>query len=56
LLEQHGLAQHLFDAVSRHLKAHGMKLSSGTIVDATIIAAPSSTKCPSSEHLALLTA
>ncbi|MFT3789518.1 MAG: IS5 family transposase [Rudaea sp.] len=44
LLEKHGLAQKLFDAVSGHLKAHGMKLSQGTIVDATIIAAPSSTK------------
>lgn len=44
LLEKHGLAQALFDAVSGHLKAHGMKLSQGTIVDATIIAAASSTK------------
>jgi len=44
LLEKHGLAQELFDAVSRHLKDHGMKLSQGTIVDATILAAPSSTK------------
>ena len=44
LLERHGLAQKLFAAVSEHLKGHGMKLSQGTIVDATIIAAPSSTK------------
>ncbi len=44
LLEKQGLAQKLFDAVSEHLKEHGMKLSQGTIVDATIIAAPSSTK------------
>lgn len=44
LLEKHGLAQALFDVVSGSLKAHGMKLSQGTIVDATIIAAPSSTK------------
>jgi len=44
LLEKHGLAKHLFAAVSRHLKDHGMKLSQGTIVDATIIAAAPSTK------------
>ena len=44
LLERHGLAQKLFAVVSEHLKGHGMKLSQGTIVDATIIAAPSSTK------------
>lgn len=44
LLERHDLAGRLFDAVNGHLKRHGMKLSTGTIVDATIIAAPSSTK------------
>jgi IS5 family transposase len=44
LLEKHGLAGQLFAAVSEHLKRHGMKLSQGTIVDATIIAAPPSTK------------
>lgn len=44
LLEKHGLAEQLFAAVSRHLKDHGMKLSQGTIVDATIIAAAPSTK------------
>jgi len=44
LLEKHGLADPLFAAVSEHLKRHGLKLSQGTIVDATIIAAASSTK------------
>ena len=44
LLEKHGLADPLFAAVRAHLKQHGMKLSQGTIVDATIIAAPPSTK------------
>ena len=44
LLEKHGLAKPLFAAVSAHLKQHGMKLSQGTIVDATIIAAAPSTK------------
>jgi IS5 family transposase len=44
LLEKHGLAKELFKAVNRHLQAHGLKLSQGTIVDATILGAPSSTK------------
>jgi len=44
LLEKHGLAEKLFTAVNAHLQAKGFKLSQGTIVDATIVAAPSSTK------------
>ncbi len=44
LLEKHGLAERLFKAVKQHLHDHGLKLSQGTIVDATILAAPSSTK------------
>jgi len=44
LLEEHGLGRGLFDAVQQHLRAHGLTVSTGTIVDATIIAAPSSTK------------
>jgi IS5 family transposase len=44
LLEQQGLGQVLFDAVRDHLRARGISVSTGTIVDATIIAAPSSTK------------
>lgn len=44
LLERHGLAEKLFEVVQRHMQAHGTKLSRGTIVDATIIQAPSSTK------------
>ena len=44
LLEKHGLAARLFAAVSRHLEQHDLKLSQGTIVDATIIAAAPSTK------------
>ena len=38
------MAGQLFAAVSEHLKRHDMKLSQGAIVDATIIAAPPSTK------------
>jgi len=44
LLESHDLGRALFEAVHRHLEANGMKVSTGTIVDATIINAPSSTK------------
>src|ERR1700736_6462113 len=44
LLEAHDLGQQLFDEVQRHLAAKGLKVATGTIVDATIINAPSSTK------------
>jgi IS5 family transposase len=44
LLEEHGLGKRMFEAVGAHLQSKGLKVSSGTIVDATIIAAPSSTK------------
>jgi IS5 family transposase len=44
LLEEQGLGQVLFDEVTQHLRAQGLAVSTGTIVDATIIAAPSSTK------------
>jgi IS5 family transposase len=44
LLEAHELGSRLFEEVHRHLDAKGMKVSTGTIVDATIINAPSSTK------------
>jgi IS5 family transposase len=44
LLEQQALDQQLFEEVGRHLRAQGLTVSTGTIVDATIIAAPSSTK------------
>jgi IS5 family transposase len=44
LLEQHQLTEALFVEVGAYLQAKGLVLKSGTIVDATIIAAPSSTK------------
>ena len=44
LLEAHDLGQQLFDEVQRHLASKGLKVATGTIVDATIINAPSSTK------------
>lgn len=44
LLETHGLAAKIFERVNTHLSRKGQSLRAGTIVDATIIAAPSSTK------------
>jgi IS5 family transposase len=44
LLEEHDLGRQLFDEVQRHLAAKGLQVATGTIVDATIINAPSSTK------------
>jgi transposase, IS5 family len=44
LLERHELGAALFAEVGRILQEKGLKLSAGTIVDATLIAAPSSTK------------
>ena len=44
LLEKHNLNEQLFAEVGRILQVSGMTLKTGTIVDATIIAAPSSTK------------
>jgi len=44
LLETHQLGQQLFARIGAYLAVHGMKVSRGTIVDATIISAPSSTK------------
>ena len=44
LLETHELAGEIFNRVSGHLARQGLMLKRGSIVDATIIAAPSSTK------------
>ena len=44
LLEAHSLGEQLFALVGAHLAACGLGVSRGTIVDATIISAPSSTK------------
>ena len=44
LLETHHLNEQLFAEVGRVLQSSGMTLKTGTIVDATLIAAPSSTK------------
>jgi len=44
LLERAKLGKPLLATVNAHLKAQGIKIANGTIVDATIISAPSSTK------------
>lgn len=44
LLETHDLAPKILERVNAHLARKGQSLKAGTIVDATIIAAPSSTK------------
>ena len=44
LLEKHSLGEKIFETVKTHLSQRGMTMRQGTIVDATLIAAPSSTK------------
>ena len=44
LLERHEPGRKIFEQVGVHLQVQGFRLSTGTIVDATLIAAPSSTR------------
>ncbi len=44
LLERHNLGDRLFALIAQYLQENGLKVSTGTIVDASIINAPSSTK------------
>ena len=44
LLERHALGTALFETINAHLARRGLRLREGTIVDATIIEAPASTK------------
>ena len=44
LLEKHQLTERIFATINAHLAHHGLILKQGTVVDATIMAAPSSTK------------
>ena len=44
LLEKHGLGETLFEEINAHLASQGHWLKTGTIVDASILTAPSSTK------------
>jgi transposase, IS5 family len=49
-LEQHKLGSLILDSINQHLARQGMMLREGTIVDATIINAPSSTKNKAAER------
>ena len=50
LLEQHDLGGEMLETVNLHLESKGIRITRGTIVDATIINAPSSTKNQSGER------
>src|SRR5438477_155113 len=44
LLEEHQLGEQILGTVNLHLQAKGVRITTGTIVDATILHAPTSTK------------
>jgi len=44
LLERHGLGRKMLSVVNGYLDRHGLKIGAGTIVDATLLQAPYSTK------------
>ena len=44
LLEKHGLSQKLFESINEELRHQGLLLQQGTLVDASILSAPTSTK------------
>jgi IS5 family transposase len=44
LLERNGLTKKMFARINAHLERRGLLVRQGTIVDATIMAAPTSTK------------
>jgi len=50
LLEEHDLGGEMLDMVNRYLESKGIRIATGTIVDATIIHAPSSTKNSTGER------
>ena len=50
LLERHELGEGLLEEINAHLESQGLRLKEGTIVDASIIEAPSSTKNRSGER------
>jgi len=50
LLEKHKLAEQMLETINALLRARGLMLRSGTVVDATLIAAPSSTKNASGQR------
>lgn len=49
-LERHKQGKLIFDAVSAQLRQQGLMMREGTIIDATIIAAPNSTQSQDCER------
>lgn len=50
LLEKHGLARKIFECINDELRLQGLLLQQGTLVDASILSAPSSTKNKSGQR------
>ena len=50
LLQEHDLSPKILQVINAKLAAHGLLLKAGTVVDATLIAAPSSTKNSTGER------
>ena len=50
LLEKHGLARKIFQCINEELQQQGLILKQGTLVDASILSAPSSTKNKSGQR------
>jgi len=50
LLEKHNLGKQIFETVKAHIKTNDMAMKQGTIIDATLIAASSSSKNKKSER------
>ena len=48
-LEQHKLGKKIFETINQHLSEQGLMLREGSIVDASILSVPSSTKNQSGE-------
>ena len=46
LLEKNNLGKEIFDVFKAHLKQRGSAMKQGTIIETTLISAPSSTKTP----------
>ena len=55
MLQAHGLGQQILATVNAKLIDRGLMLKTGTVVDATLIAAPSSTKNDKGDSVALAT-
>lgn len=50
LLEKHSLARKIFECINDELRQQGLLLQQGTLVDASILSAPSSTKNKSGQR------